>query len=75
VRKLYPRLQLMGGIAKSQFSKGRAAIDKALTPAEAVLATGGYVPFGDHLIPPEVHWDDFRYYREKLNGLIDRRGR
>jgi hypothetical protein len=33
------------------------------------------VPFGDHLIPPEVHWNEFRYYRERLNGMIDRRGR
>jgi uroporphyrinogen decarboxylase len=74
VRKLFPKLQLMGGIPKSEFPKGRARIDEVLQPAEAVLETGGYVPFGDHLIPPEVHWNEFRYYREKLNGMIDRRG-
>jgi uroporphyrinogen decarboxylase len=75
VRRLFPKLQLMGGIPKSELPKGRARIDEVLGPAEAVLETGGYVPFGDHLIPPEVHWKEFRYYREKLNGIIDRRGR
>jgi hypothetical protein len=29
------------------------------------------VPFGDHLIPPEVGWEEFRYYRGRLNDLID----
>ncbi len=65
----------MGGIAKSELPQGKARIDEILRPAEAVLETGGYVPFGDHLIPPEVHWKEFRYYREKLNGMIDRRGK
>ncbi|HVP19247.1 MAG TPA: hypothetical protein VMU36_09640 [Spirochaetia bacterium] len=36
-----------------------------------VLKTGGYVPFGDHLIPPEVHWPEFRDYRQKLNTLME----
>jgi hypothetical protein len=75
VRKLFPGLQLMGGIPKSEFPKGKARIDEVLKPPAAVLETGGYVPFGDHLIPPEVHWNEFRYYRERLNGMIDRRGR
>lgn len=71
-RKAFPRLQLMGGIPKSELPKGRKRIDEILQPAAEVLKTGGYIPYGDHLIPPEVHWEEFKYYREKLNGLIDR---
>jgi len=33
------------------------------------------VPFGDHLIPPEIHWSEFRDYRLRLNDLIDGRAR
>jgi hypothetical protein len=74
VRKQYPQLQMMGGIPKSEIAKGKAAIDAALRPAEEVLKTGGYIPFGDHFIPPEVSWDGFKYYRTRLNELIDRYG-
>jgi len=71
VRRLYPKLQLMGGIPKSEIPKGTARIDQILEPVKEVLKTGGYVPFGDHLIPPEVHWEEFSYYRRRLNELID----
>ena len=72
VRKDFPDLQLMGGIPKSEILKGEQRIDEILAPVAEVLKTGGYVPYGDHLIPPEVHWPEFKYYREKLNGIIDR---
>jgi len=75
VRLTFPRLQLMGGIPKSEIRKGKSRIDEILKPVENVLKFGGYIPFGDHLIPPEVHWDEFRYYRESLNGLIDATGK
>lgn len=74
VRKMYPNLQLMGGIPKSEIVKGSARIDQILEPVREVLKTGRYVPFGDHLIPPEVHWREFSEYRGKLNRLIDAAG-
>jgi hypothetical protein len=61
----------MGGIAKAEFPKGRKRIDEVLEPPAEVLKSGGYVPFGDHLIPPEVGWEEFKYYRGHLNDLID----
>ena len=71
VRKSYPTLQLMGGIPKSEIVQGPARIEQILEPVRQVLSTGRYVPFGDHLIPPEVHWEEFSYYRRRLNELID----
>ena len=73
VRRDYPKLQLMGGIPKSEIAKGPTRIEEILQPVKQVLATGGYIPFGDHLIPPDVHWDEFSYYRRRLNELIDDR--
>jgi hypothetical protein len=71
VRREYPTLQILGGVPKSEIAKGRQRIDEILRPVEAVLRTGGFVPFGDHFIPPEVPWEEFRYYRTKLNRMID----
>ena len=74
VRKDFPQLQMMGGIPKSQIALGPERIDEFLKPVEAVLKTGGYIPYGDHFIPPEVSWEGFKYYRTRLNELIDRYG-
>lgn len=75
VRKQYPGLQILGGIPKSEITQGPARIDEILMPVEEVLKTGGYVPFGDHFIPPDVDFKNFTYYRRKLNQLIDKYGK
>jgi len=72
VRMTFPKLQLMGGVPKLEIRYGKERIDRILEPVESVLKFGGYVPFGDHLIPPEVHWNEFKYYRERLNRIIDK---
>jgi len=74
VRKRYPRLPILGGIPKSDIQMGPKRIDQILEPVEAVLKTGGYVPFADHLVPPEVDFQNFSYYRTRLNALIDQAG-
>lgn len=71
VRREYPKLQILGGVPKSEIGKGKHRVDEILKPVEAVLKSGGYIPFGDHFIPPEVPWEEFKYYRTKLNGMID----
>jgi uroporphyrinogen decarboxylase len=75
VRKQYPTLQMLGGIPKSEITLGKKRIDEILEPIDLVLKTGGYIPFGDHLIPPEVDFENFSYYRNKLNRMIDHYGR
>lgn len=75
VRKKYPELQIMGGIPKSEIANGEKRIDEFLEPVEWMLKQGGFIPFGDHFIPPEVPWKEFKYYREKLNHMIDKTGK
>jgi len=75
VRKKFPKLQMMGGIPKSDISLGKRRIDEILEPVKEILKTGGYIPFGDHLIPPEIRWNDFTYYRNRLNNIIDEFGK
>ena len=71
VRRDFPDLALMGGIPKSEIVHGPARIEQILEPVHAVLETGGYIPFGDHFIPPDVPWESFQYYRNRLNEMID----
>jgi len=73
-RRAYPHLQIMGGIPKMDIARGPAAIDSFLESVNYLLDCGGYIPFGDHSIPPEVPWEHFRYYREQLNRIIDSHG-
>lgn len=75
VRKQYPKLQMLGGIPKSEIIKGKKRIDEILIPVDQVLKTGGYIPFGDHFIPPDVNFENFTYYRNKLNSIIDQYGK
>ncbi|MHB1484697.1 MAG: uroporphyrinogen decarboxylase family protein [Saccharofermentanales bacterium] len=72
VRHEYPGLALMGGIPKSEIQLGKARIDEILAPVGELLKYGGYIPFGDHFIPPEVEWEDFVYYRTRINEIIGR---
>lgn len=71
-RKKYPDLQILGGIPKSDIALGKERIDQFLESVDWLLKQGGYIPYGDHLIPPEVPWNKFKYYREKLNLMIDK---
>ena len=73
-RRKYPNLQIMGGIPKSDIALGEKRIDKFLMDTGALLKSGGYIPFGDNSIPPNVSWEYFKYYREKLNYIIGKNG-
>ncbi len=65
-RARYPRLQILGGLDKRALAAGREAIDREVEKAAAMLAQGGFVPFADHLVPPDVPWENFVYYRRAL---------
>lgn len=72
MRKNYPTLQILGGLNKLDISRGRKAIDEELEKKVLpMLEAGGYIPFMDHLVPPEVSWDDFCYYRGRLWRVVD----
>lgn len=72
IRKKYPELLICGGIDKKALARTKQDIDRELEKAEFVLKSGGYIPFVDHAIPVDVSWENFKYYRTKLNYLIDK---
>jgi hypothetical protein len=71
LRAKYGRqILLRGGIAKYELAKGRAEIRAELKRVEKVFEDGGYIPHGDHRIPEDVPYDNYRYYiKEKLNMM------
>jgi uroporphyrinogen decarboxylase len=73
LRDAFPRLQMLGGIDKRRLAGGREAIDEELAArVPQVLRIGGYVPCCDHGVPPDVSWDNFRYYRGRLTEMVER---
>lgn len=71
VRKAYPGLQMVGGLDKTKLAMGHKAIDAELeAKVPFMLRTRGYWPCVDGNVPPEVSWEDFSYYRRRLDAMI-----
>jgi hypothetical protein len=69
-RKAFPHFQILGGIDKKAIAAGRAAIDAELErKIPAVSLAGGFVPFTDHFVSPDISWEHFCYYRRRLAEL------
>jgi hypothetical protein len=72
VRKRYPELQIYGGLDKRSLALGKDKIDSEIRgKIPFMLKQGGYIPYLDHLIPPDVPWSGFKYYRQELNRYIE----
>jgi uroporphyrinogen decarboxylase len=68
-RKHGRELRIFGGVDKRELARGRAAIDAEVERRRPLMADGGYVALPDHLIPPDVPLDDYRYYLDKIREL------
>lgn len=67
VRKEFPQLQMLGGIDKMNLALGKAAIDRELeAKLPFMLSQGRYIPCIDHQVPPDVPWEHFDYYRQRV---------
>ncbi len=67
LRKRYGHDLIMGGgMDKRVLARDRKAIDAMIDEKRDLMLEGGYVPGCDHAIPPDVPWENFLYYRERL---------
>lgn len=75
IRKENPDFVIMGGFNKSILRDGNVKmetdLEKELNEIKELIKTGGFIPFGDHFIPPDVSWKNFSNYRRRLNGIIE----
>ncbi|MBI2941959.1 MAG: hypothetical protein HYY04_16135 [Chloroflexi bacterium] len=69
-RKYGQDLILYGNIDKRALIAGREAIDReVLSKVPWLLLQGGYLPQVDHLTPPDVPFDNYRYYWDLLTRV------
>lgn len=71
IRKKFPDLGIIGGFDKNCLYKDKSFIDTELEKIPLLISKGGYVPCADHLIPPNCSWETFKYYRNKLEKIIN----
>lgn len=71
-REEHKKFAMLGGIDKQEIAKGPEAIDRELARIEPLLEENGYFPALDHLIHPDISWEDFQYYSRALKQMIDR---
>ena len=68
VRRRYGReLRIWGGVDKRALAQGRAAIDAEIARLEPLMAEGGFIPHTDHSCPPDISYDNYCYYLEKMS--------
>lgn len=68
-RRKYPTLGITGGLDKRALAGTRADIDREVAKAEAMIRLGRYIPGFDHLIPPDVSWDNFVYAADRIRAV------
>jgi len=71
-RKMYPKLCIMGGIDKREIAKGPISIDRELDRIDSMFKGTGYWPALDHLIHPEISYDDFKYFVSSVKKRIEK---
>jgi len=64
------RVALRGYFDKKALIAGREAIDKEFERIIPLFRRGGFIPHTDHRVPPDVSWEDYRYYRMKKCEFI-----
>jgi uroporphyrinogen decarboxylase len=79
IRRRFPTVQILGGIDKREIAAGPTHIEAELARRlPGLVADGGYIPMADHQVPPEVSWDNYRYYRRRCQEIttqeLDTRG-
>ncbi len=66
---------LRGYFNKLALIKGKAAIDKEFKRIGPLFKRGGFIPHTDHLVPPDVSWENYCYYRKRKCEFIGKTGR
>jgi uroporphyrinogen decarboxylase len=71
LRKKYGKeIMLVGNIDKRVFTKGKDAIrEEVMSKVPFLIETGGYFPSFDHLVPPDVSLENFRYFQNLLREM------
>lgn len=64
-------LLMMGGIDKRALIYGPKSIDDEIARIAPLIEQGGYIPWLDHSVPPDISFDNFLYYMDRLERVIN----
>ncbi len=71
-RKYGKGLMMYGNIDKRVLARDRQAIDaEVLSKVPWLLLQGGYTPWVDHLVPPDVPFENFCYYASLIRRIAE----
>ncbi len=71
-RQYGKHLIIQGGIDKRALSKAKIDIEReVLSKAPWLCLQGGYFPQVDHLVPPDVPLENYRYYSQLLGAVVE----
>ncbi|RLE94857.1 MAG: hypothetical protein DRN04_02080 [Thermoprotei archaeon] len=66
-------LAIMGGIDKRVLAELKKAIEReVLSKVPKLVEEGGYIPFVDHNVPPNVSLDNMKYYISLVRSITER---
>ncbi len=63
-------LRMWGGMDKRQLAVGKPAIDAEVERHRALIADGGFVPMLDHSAPPDIPYDNYCYFMQRLQSAL-----
>jgi len=67
VRKKYGReLRIWAGLDKRALAQDKNAIDREINRLIPLMEEGGYIPYTDHSVPPDVSLENYLYYLERM---------
>ncbi|MBS7606290.1 MAG: uroporphyrinogen decarboxylase family protein [Candidatus Bathyarchaeia archaeon] len=69
LRQKYPNLIMMGGIDKRKLSSSKEDINGEINRVTPAIKMGGYFPGVDHAVPPDVSFENFRYFIDSLKKI------
>ena len=69
-KKQYPNLSILGGIDKRALTKSHEMIDNELDRIDEMFHASGYIPSLDHLIHPQISYENFLYFVKRLKQKI-----
>lgn len=69
-RRQYGRdLLMMGGFSKHTLSGSFPDIEREVLRLAPLVEEGGFIGFADHRVPPDVPFDNYRFYLQKVREI------
>ena len=71
LRGMFPGVSLSGGVDKRELAvNGREGVKSEFRRLQPLMRDGGYIPYVDHFIPPDISYDTFCFYMDLKREVL-----